>query len=189
MTIADTLKGAIEKALLNLGISGASFVLEHPTDLTHGDYATNVALASAKIVGKKPADLAQEIVHELTGMNVPEIANLEIAGPGFINITLTQDFFIESIKKILETGNDFGNLKTNKGKNILVEHSSPNLFKPFHIGHMMNNAIGESLVRLMRTSGANVTTMSFPSDMSIGIAKAIFILLEKYGEGFYPTDI
>ena len=189
MTIADTLKGAIEKALTNLGITEASFVLEHPTDLAHGDYATNVALASAKIVGKKPTDLAQEIVHELTGMNVPEIANLEIAGPGFINITLTQDFFIESIQKILEAGNDFGNLKTNKGKNILVEHSSPNLFKPFHIGHMMNNAIGESLVRLMRTSGANVTTMSFPSDMSIGIAKAIFILLEKYGEGFYPTDI
>src|SRR5690606_38613660 len=62
---------------------------------------------------------------------------------------------------------------------ILVEHSSPNLFKPFHIGHVMNNTIGESLVQLARASGAEVSAISFPSDISLGIAKALFILLEK----------
>jgi arginyl-tRNA synthetase len=89
----------------------------------------------------------------------------------------------------LEQGNDFGTVQILSGKKVLIEHSSPNLFKPFHIGHMMNNAIGESLVRLFRVSGAHVSTMSFPSDISLGIAKAIFVLLEKYGADFNPVEI
>ncbi len=189
MTIVDTLKANIEKALANLGISDASFVLEHPTDLSHGDYATNVALSSAKLVGKKPSDLAQDIVNELKATHIPEIESLEIAGPGFINIELAPEFFAQALKEIIGQRNEFGNLEINTGRNILVEHSSPNLFKPFHIGHMMNNAIGESLVRLMRASGADVTTLSFPSDISLGVAKAIFIILETYGPEFQPTDI
>ncbi len=138
MTIAENLKTHIEKALANLAISDTSFVLEHPTDLSHGDYATNVALSSAKLVGKKPSDLAQDIVDELKAINIPEIESLEIAGPGFINIKLVPEFFIQAAKEIIEQGTEFGNLDINKGKNVLVEHSSPNLFKPFHIGHMMN---------------------------------------------------
>lgn len=189
MTIMDTLKVNIEKALANLGISDASFVLEHPTDLSHGDYATNVALSSAKLVGKKPIDLAQNIVNELKAIHISEIESLEIAGPGFINIKLAPEFFVQALSEILAAKDNFGNLDINTGKNILVEHSSPNLFKPFHIGHMMNNAIGESLVRLMRASGADVTTLSFPSDISLGVAKAIFIILETYGPEFQPTDI
>lgn len=189
MTIAESLKTHIKKALANLSISGTSFVLEHPTDLAHGDYATNVALSSAKLVGKKPTDLAQDIVNELKVMNIPEIEALEIAGPGFINIKLAPEFFTQAVKEIIEQRNEFGNLDINKGKNILIEHSSPNLFKPFHIGHMMNNAIGESLVQLMQASGANVTTMSFPSDISIGIAKAVFVLLEKYNDEKSLNDI
>ena len=189
MTIAENLKTHIEKVLANLGISNASFVLEHPTDLTHGDYATNVALSSAKFVGKKPSDLAQDIVNELKAINIPEIESLEIAGPGFINIKIVPEFFTQALSEIFAAKDNFGNLDINKGKNVLVEHSSPNLFKPFHIGHMMNNAIGESLVRLMRASGAKVTTMSFPSDISLGVAKAIFIILETYGSEFKPVDI
>jgi arginyl-tRNA synthetase len=62
-------------------------------------------------------------------------------------------------------------------RKILVEHSSPNLFKPFHIGHLMNNTIGEAITRLAKVSGAQVSTMSFPSDISLGVAKAIYALL------------
>lgn len=189
MTIAHKLKSVISQALQNLDISGVSFVVEHPADLAHGDYATNVAMAASKALGKNPREVAEIIVSEINNQNVPEIESIEIAGPGFINFKLVPEFFMESMKEIITAEHSFGNLEINEGKNVLIEHSSPNLFKPFHIGHMMNNAIGESLVRLMRASGANVTTMSFPSDMSIGIAKAIFIILEKYGADFYPTDI
>ncbi len=197
MTITNTLKVNIEKALANLGISDASFVLEHPTDLSHGDYATNVALVVAKKLGKSPREVAELIVEKLREISgqyptptLPYIGEgVSVAGPGFINIKLAPEFFVQALSEILAEKDNFRNLDTNKGKNILVEHSSPNLFKPFHIGHMMNTALGESLVRLMRASGADVTTLSFPSDISLGVAKAIFIILETYGPEFKPTDI
>ncbi|MDQ3244852.1 MAG: arginine--tRNA ligase, partial [bacterium] len=97
---------------------------------------------------------------------------------GFINFYLPKDFFIDSIKNILELGEDYGKNKIHENKKILVEHSSPNLFKPFHIGHVMNNAIGESITRLARYSGASVTEISYPSDVSYGIGKAVWAFLE-----------
>ncbi len=174
--ISTGIRAAIEKALQNLDISGVSFVVEHPTDLSRGDYATNVAMAASKTLGKNPREVAEMIVAEINNQNVPEIESIEIAGPGFINFKLVPEFFTQSMKEIITAEDSFGNLEIHAGKNILIEHSSPNLFKPFHIGHMMNNAIGESLVRLMRASGARVTTMSFPSDISLGVAKAVYAL-------------
>ncbi len=189
MTIAEILKKHISEALHNLGISGVNFVVEHPTDLSHGDYATNAALAASKPLGKNPREAAEMMLGEIKKQDMADILDITIAGPGFINFALTPEFFNKSVLEILNHEKNFGNVSIHVGKKILVEHSSPNLFKPFHIGHMMNNAIGESLVRLMRASGAEVTTMSFPSDISLGIAKAIFVILEKYGLEFKPTDI
>jgi len=185
----ETLHNAIIEVLKILELpTGIPFIVEHPTDLTHGDYATNVALAYAKEAGKNPRELAGEIMEALIKLDINDVAAYEIAGPGFINVTLTPSFFNDTVASIIGNS-DYGKQNLYTGKKILVEHSSPNLFKPFHIGHFMNNAIGESLVRLMQYSGAEVRTMSFPSDISLGVAKAIFTLLEKYGEGFSPTDI
>ncbi len=176
MTIREKLNKAIGEALGSLGISGVSFTLEHPTELSHGDYATNVALSSAKQIGKSPREVAEMVVAELEKNKMTEIESVSIAGPGFINFKLAKEFFAEEIPSIISSDKNFGNVSIHAGKKILVEHSSPNLFKPFHVGHMMNNAIGESLVRLMKASGAEVRTMSFPSDISLGIAKAVYAL-------------
>lgn len=189
MNIQETIRKSIDIALKNLGISGVSFVIEHPTELSHGDYATNVALAASKIMGKSPREVAELIEQELQDADIPEVAKITIAGPGFINFTLSPEFFATAMHEILESNDQFGNSQMYAGKKILIEHSSPNLFKPFHIGHMMNNAIGESLTRLMKASGAEVSTMSFPSDISLGVAKALFVLLEKYGADFVPDNI
>lgn len=178
MSIAEKLKNIFNEALEKLGVSGITFTLEHPTDLAHGDFACNVAMVGAKQAGKNPRILAEEIVANIPSSELVE--KVEIAGPGFINITLSKRFFVDEIESI--KGDGFGKSNVHAGQKILVEHSSPNLFKPFHVGHMMNNAIGESLVRLMKFSGANVRTMSFPSDISLGIAKAIFVLLENKKE-------
>ena len=192
MTIAETIQQSIQKALGFLNISDVSFVVEHPSDLAHGDYATNVALVASKSLGKNPREVAEMIVSEIKTQNIQEISDITIAGPGFINFTLVPEFFNKSVLEIFNHGQNFGNVTVHAGKKILVEHSSPNLFKPFHIGHMMNNTIGESLTRLMQSSGADVTTMSFPSDISLGIAKAIFVIIEKYvkdGQIFNPGNI
>lgn len=185
--IAETLKKHITETLEKLGFSGVNFVLEHPTDLSHGDYATNVALVVAKQMGASPRDAALTIVNNLEVSSI--VSNVSIAGPGFINFTLSDTTIGNLTRQILEQEQTFGTVQDLSGKKVLIEHSSPNLFKPFHIGHMMNNAIGESLVRLFRASGADVATMSFPSDISLGVAKAVFIILEKYGKDFTPTEI
>ncbi len=202
MSIKEKLKNIIETALGNLGIAGVNFTLEHPTELSHGDFACNVAMVAAKQVGKNPKLLAEEIIVEIQKAGSPLLAGeglgVRSAGPGFINFKLAKRFFEQEIpniansetlstvvERVVPTGNRvrlFGESNIHAGQKILIEHSSPNLFKPFHVGHMMNNAIGESLVRLMKFSGAEVRTMSFPSDISLGIAKAIFILLEKNPE-------
>lgn len=187
--VSDSVRKAIEIALGEMGISGVNFSLERPADLSHGDYATNVAMVCAKSLGKNPREVAEMIISNITAQNIPEIASVDIAGPGFINFKLAPEFFVHLVSDVLAKADEFGKSTIHAGKKILVEHSSPNLFKPFHIGHMMNNAIGESLVRLMQASGAIVRTMSFPSDISLGIAKAIFILLEDYDENFVPSDI
>lgn len=166
-------------------LTEVNFTVEHPGELAHGDYATNIALVCAKKMGKSPREVADSIVAEFQKLADPEIiGTVTVAGPGFINISLTKKAFHNLYKSVVyapvfhegKKVNTFGLNDKYQGKTILVEHSSPNLFKPFHIGHMMNNAIGESLVRLMKFSGARVTTMSFPSDISLGIAKAVYAL-------------
>lgn len=186
------IKNLITGALVNLGISEVSFSVEHPGELTHGDYATNVALICSKQLGKNPREVAEMVVREIqTSLqeNTSIISDISIAGPGFINITLSSEYLANTISTILSEGEKFGNIDIHQGQKILIEHSSPNLFKPFHIGHLMNNTIGESLVRIMRATGANVETMTFPSDISIGIGKAIWYLLREHGNNYTPTDI
>jgi arginyl-tRNA synthetase len=176
-----------EQSLESMNLPKDALIFEYPTALEHGDYATNIAMVLAKQAGKNPALLAQEIVASLP--KHPWILDSSVAGPGFINIVLSPEYFHTVIENIVNHPDTYGQSSRYAGKKILVEHSSPNLFKPFHVGHMMNNAIGESLVRLMRASGASVHTMSFPSDISLGIAKAVFILLEKFGNNFVPDSV
>ena len=179
----STIYSLVQTALKDVfAIQGVAFAVEQPKDLTHGDYATNAALVVSKTLGKNPVEVAQALVGYLQESKPNEISEVSIAGPGFINFTLAPEFFSTTAKTIIESKKEWGANTVHKGKKILVEHSSPNLFKPFHIGHAMNNAIGESLVQLARVSGASVTTMSFPSDISLGVAKAVFILLENKKE-------
>ncbi len=172
----------IENAIKNLYELKKVIVIEKPKDLSMGDYTSNISFILAKEINKSPIVIAEEIVGEIN--KSIDNSNIESASAisGFINFSLSKSFFNQVLDQILREGDSFGESDIYNGKNILVEHSSPNLFKPFHIGHMMNNTIGESLVRLAQFSGAKVYTMSFPSDISLGVAKAIFILLEEDGD-------
>lgn len=181
------LEEGIKKAVKELGLPEVAFSIEHPKELSHGDYMTNVALIMGKQEGGNPTEIAKDIVKELEKKNIEGVEKTEVAGPGFINFTLKREIFVRAL--IDAQDKEWGNTEVYKGKKILVEHSSPNLFKPFHIGHLMNNTIGEALYRLGKSSGAKATPISFPSDISLGVAKAVFVLLEKYGENFIPENI
>ena len=155
--------------------------LEFPAELAHGDFATNAALAYGKQLGKNPRACADEIRAELGA--IEGVAKIEIAGPGFINFHLAPDYIAKKMRAVLDDPTQWGGNSEYAGKKLLIEHSSPNLFKPFHIGHLVNNAVGESLVRLMRNAGAEVTVVSYPSDVSPGIAKAVWALRDASDMG------
>ena len=178
----------IENALKQINIfEPIEFVVERPGDMAHGDYATNVAFSISKKIGTLPKDAAIKIKNTIDS-NLPDfIEKIEIAGPGFINFKLNQKYFLHFVKDLIQNEN-IGFLNIHSGKKILVEHSSPNLFKPFHIGHMMNNTIGESIVRLAKRSGGQVYTMSFPSDISLGVAKAIWYILKNDSADFLDKE-
>lgn len=140
-------------------------------DLQFGDFTTNVAMQYAKEKRMNPRQLAESIVSELG--EIQGIEKIEIAGPGFINFWLSDDYLVRSVAADIEV------LDVLSAQKVLVEHSSPNLFKPFHIGHTMNNIIGEAIAGLYRKSLADVTVVSYPSDVSLGIGKAVWALVEK----------
>ena len=168
------IKDGISNVLLGLGIHNPKVELAHP-ELVFGDYTVNSAMVYAKELAKNPRELAEIFVKGLG--QVEGIEKVDIAGPGFINISLSKEVVRAEITRI----NDIKYFETKySGKKVLIEHSSPNLFKPFHIGHLMNNTIGEAIVRMTRAGGGEVATMSFPSDVSLGIAKAMYIV-EKDG--------
>ncbi len=181
--ISFILKNYIDEAIISAGftVPSRSYSLTATESRDHGHYATSVALSLSKDAGTTPKECAEKLVEELTLKNHKEIAKIEIAGPGFINFFLRDEIIRDEVERI----ESLPYFETKySGKKILVEHSSPNLFKPFHIGHLMNNIAGESVVRLMKMAGAQVTTMSFPSDISLGVAKAIYIIKQDGGIAF-----
>ena len=174
------IKNLIKDALKNLAIEVSDIALEHPEDLKNGDYSTNVALAISKLLNKNPKVLAEEIVFEINRLNVDKnIEKVEIAGVGFINFYLSRKFFTNSIEEILNKAENFGKNDLLKGKKMMVEYTQPNPFKPLHIGHLMNNAIGESISRLVEFSGAETTRANYQGDVGLYIVKAIYGLFNN----------
>jgi arginyl-tRNA synthetase len=177
--VQETIRKSLEQSLKTLGITPGNFVVEHPGDIANGDYSTNVALAHSKELKTNPRELAEKIVGELLKLHIENLEKIEIAGPGFINFHLANTFFAESVTHILETENTWGNNTLSEGKKVMVEYTDPNPFKPFHIGHLMTNAIGESVARIFQASGAHVVRANYQGDVGLHVAKAIWMLLKK----------
>jgi arginyl-tRNA synthetase len=177
--IKQLLQRNIAQVLRNIGLDtlgdGSDFVVEHPEDLSHGDYATNVALVYAKKAGMSPRALAEKIAGQIS--EIHHIKKVDIAGPGFINFHIAREYFAESIADIITRGAKFGSndLYSKSGvNNVIVEYTDPNPFKEFHIGHLMSNAIGESIARIIGVSGAEVKRACYQGDVGLHVAKAIW---------------
>ncbi|MEK7538532.1 MAG: arginine--tRNA ligase [Patescibacteria group bacterium] len=180
----EKLEILVREALGALGVEATAIVIERPADMAHGDYATNVALAYAKKAGMSPRVLAGKLTEELLRMPTEEIKNIEIAGPGFINFRLSDAHLKGALALALEQKEKWGSNGTLVGKKVIVEYTDPNPFKEFHIGHLMANAIGESISRLVEASGAETKRACYQGDVGMHVAKAVWgiMRLEKEGD-------
>jgi len=181
--IREKIKKSIEDALKKLEIEAKEIHLEHPEDLSHGDYSTNVAMVLAPKSGLKPLQLAEKLKSDLSkGLQKGGfIEKIDIAGPGFINFYLSPEFFNESIKEILERKSDFGKNDLGKGKKVIVEYSSPNIAKPFTIGHLRSTIIGDSIAKILEFSGHQVIRDNHIGDWGTQFGKLI-VAIKKWGD-------
>ena len=173
------IREALAKALKNVYVSVADhdIHLEHTDDLSHGDYATNAALSYAKQLKMNPKELAEKLAAEVR--EIEGVSNVEVAGPGFINFTLAPDCLAQALEEGRANPDEWGGSPLYRGKKILLEYTDPNPFKEFHIGHLVPNALGESISRLLHFSGAEVKRANYQGDVGIHVAKSLFIQLEK----------
>lgn len=180
--VKEDIKLVIDNAIKKLQFEEVPFVVERPADLNHGDYATNVAMMLSGSMGKPPRVIAEAVVDAIDKPDFVE--KVEIAGAGFINFYLKAGFFVENLQRILKEGDEYG--KSKDGQKVLIEYTDPNVMKPFHIGHLMSNTIGESLSRLYEFSGAEVKRANYFSDVGLGIAKAVWGMKDLASE--IPSD-
>ena len=159
------IKAALERAFKAGSLSGQipeAIKLERPKDRDHGDYATSIALQLAKPVGKNPRDVAQIICDLLAGTE--GISKVDIAGPGFINITLNRANQAELVSTILKATKDYGKGSALAGVRINLEFISANPTGPLHLGHTRWAAVGDSLGRVLSAAGADVKREFYIND-------------------------
>jgi len=190
-------------------VSGKNILLEHPADKSHGDYSTNIAMilfGEKKFSFNSPRDLAQAISDDLQNKldvgrsndqasnrhgNQPNdqanfstnISKIEIAGPGFINFTLSDAFLLAKMGLVIEKQGDVITKKLD-GEKVMIEFTDPNPFKELHIGHLYSNIVGEAIAKSYEAQGADVKRACYQGDVGMHVAKSIWgmktLLLEKY---------
>lgn len=137
-----------------------------------GDYATNVAMQLAKKLGKNPREIAEQIAEELRKNE--DFVEVSVAGPGFINIRLSDAALIRQVYSRPQT--------IRKDQTIAIETNNPNPFKAMHIGHAYNAIIGDTVANLLAVSGAKVYRVSYHGDIGLHVGKSMYSLL-RYAEG------
>ena len=152
---------AIERGELT-GTAPDSVVLERPKNRDHGDYATSIALQLAKAAGKNPREVATLLQGAIS--TLPGVSKVDIAGPGFINITLDRANQAELVRTILTNPDSYGSGQSLKGVSINLEFISANPTGPLHLGHTRWAAVGDALGRVLKAAGATVTQEFYIND-------------------------
>jgi len=191
-SVDNVIKTTIAKSLQDLGFPEVQISLEHPAVESHGDYSSNIALTvfpslrakRGNLVFSSPRQLAETIVAALSSDKELKkvVEKIEVAGPGFVNFYLTKSVLVDELKRIEREKLDFGKRDFLKGKKIMVEYTDPNPFKEFHIGHLFSNTVGESLVRLFESQGAEVKRVNYQGDVGMHVAKAVWGMMKLVDE-------
>ena len=186
-----------ESGVLPAGIDLSRVVVEPPRDASHGDMATNAAMVLAKEAKAKPRDLAERIAEGLRAD--PLIASVDIAGPGFINLTLKTSVWIDALRAVLGEGETYGRGSAGAGEKVNVEYVSANPTGPMHVGHCRGAVFGDALASLLAFAGYDVAREYYINDAGAQVdvlARSAFLryreaLGETIGEipeGLYPGD-
>ncbi|MGF0029067.1 arginine--tRNA ligase [Staphylococcus pasteuri] len=160
-TLIQEIEASIKKAELAEDIT--EIKIEIPKDVKNGDYSTNIAMVLTKIAKRNPRDIAQAIVDNLDASKA-HVKQIDIAGPGFINFYLDNQYLTDIIPEAIQKGHQFGNAETSKNKNILLEYVSANPTGDLHIGHARNAAVGDTLANILIAAGYNVTREYYIND-------------------------
>ena len=172
-------------------------IVEPPKDPTHGDMATNAAMVLAKDAGKKPRELADAIA---AGLSADEmVVKVDIAGPGFINLTLRPDVWGEELRSVIAAGTEYGRSTFGAAEKVNVEYVSANPTGPMHVGHGRGAVFGDALANLLAFAGYDVTREYYINDAGAQVdvlARSAYLryreaLGEDIGdipEGLYPGD-
>jgi arginyl-tRNA synthetase len=187
---------AATTAVLGSGADVSRIVVEPPRDPTHGDMATNAAMVLAKDAGKKPRELAESIAAKLRSDG--KVASADVAGPGFINLTLKANVWCEELRLVLEAGRDYGRSDMGKGEKVNVEYVSANPTGPMHVGHGRGAVFGDALANLLAFTGYKVTREYYINDAGAQVdvlARSAYLRYrEALGEhitipeGLYPGE-
>ncbi|MET0666978.1 MAG: arginine--tRNA ligase, partial [Methyloceanibacter sp.] len=177
--------------------STEGITLEPPKDASHGDLATNAAMVLAKAASQPPRALAERLAPLIAAD--PLIDKVEIAGPGFINLTLSRAFWPSVLRMLLEQGEDYGRSAIGKSAPVNVEYVSANPTGPMHVGHCRGAVFGDALANLLAFAGYDVTREYYVNDAGAqvdALARSAYLryreaLGEEIGEipeGLYPGD-
>jgi len=181
---------------LPAGLERRAVTVEPPRDAGHGDLATNAAMVLAKPAGTNPRALAEKIGAELE--KLPEVAAVAVAGPGFINLRLTDDTWRAELDEILRAEGDYGRSALGRGITVNVEYVSANPTGPMHMGHCRGAVVGDALARLLEFVGHRVVREYYVNDaggqVDVLARSAHLRYREALGEmieipeGLYPGD-
>jgi arginyl-tRNA synthetase len=188
---------AVCAAELGVAADLSRVVVEPPKDPTHGDMATNAAMVLAKEAKAKPRDLAEKIAGRLRADDL--VASVDIAGPGFINLTLKVTAWADALRSVLGEGNAYGQSAVGAGEKVNVEYVSANPTGPMHVGHCRGAVFGDALASLLQLAGFDVIREYYINDAGAQVdvlARSAFLryreaLGEDIGEipeGLYPGD-
>ncbi|MFL6840200.1 MAG: arginine--tRNA ligase [Bradyrhizobium sp.] len=179
------------------GVDFSRVVVEPPRDATHGDMATNAAMVLAKEAKAKPRDLAEKIAEKLRADDL--VASVEVAGPGFINLTLKTQAWTDALRTVLREGEAYGRSAIGDGEKVNVEYVSANPTGPMHVGHCRGAVFGDAMCSLLQFAGYDVAREYYINDAGAQVdvlARSAYLryreaLGENIGaipEGLYPGD-
>lgn len=194
--VIESLEALASEGGLPAGLDMKNVAVEPPRDAAHGDMATNAAMVLAKPAGMKPRDIAEALAGRLAAD--ARIETAEVAGPGFLNLRLSEATWRGVIAGVLAAGNDYGRSSMGQGQKVNVEYVSANPTGPLHVGHTRGAVFGDALASLLAFAGHEVTREYYINDGGAQVdvlARSVYLrYLEAHGQevafedGTYPGD-